>query len=185
MTQGSPTSLSRHRPAAEANTALRLPPQLHHCPESPQQHPDQTHAPEEGLRQPTQDLYSDFSLCFKPNFDSTHGGQPCLRCCHTARAKWAATGRTARSARCPLAAGCRTQAPFSPPRRRRDHQSLDRSAEPSEVKTRKNGRTTTLMRYSPSHLNKNNNNNKKTNKNQNCAAKWRMNTFWFMIDLWR
>lgn len=82
----------------------------------------------------------DFSLCFKPSFDSTHGGQPCLRCCHTARGKWAATGRTARSARCPLAAGCRTQAPFSPPRRRRDHQSWDRSAEPSEVKTRKDGR---------------------------------------------
>lgn len=82
----------------------------------------------------------DCSLCFKPSFDSTHGGQPCLRCCHTARGKWAATGRTARSARCPLAAGCRTQAPFSPPRRRRDHQSSDRSAEPSEVKTRKDGR---------------------------------------------
>lgn len=80
------------------------------------------------------------SFCFKSSFYSTHGGQPCLRCCHTARGKWVATGQTARSARCPLAAGCRTQAPFSPRRRPRDHQSLDRSAEPSEVKTRKNGR---------------------------------------------
>ncbi len=57
----------------------------------------------------------------------------CPRCCHTTRGKWAATGRTARSVRCPLAADCRTQAPFSPRRRRKDPQSLDRSAEPSEV----------------------------------------------------
>lgn len=142
MTQGSPTSLSRHQPAAEANTALRLPPQPHHCPESPQRHPDPTPAPEQGLRQPTQDLQRCPArlFCFKSSFYSTHGRQPCLRCCHTARGKWAATGRTARSARCPLAAGCRTQAPFSPRRRPRDHQSLDRSAEPSEVKNRKNGR---------------------------------------------
>lgn len=42
-------------------------------------------------------------------------------------------GRTARSARCPLAADCRTQAPFSALRRRKDPQSLDRSEEPSEV----------------------------------------------------
>lgn len=67
-------------------------------------------------------------------------GQPslfvpqCPRCCHTTRGKWAATGRTARSARCPLAADCRTQAPFSLRRRRKDPQSSDRSAEPSEVK---------------------------------------------------
>lgn len=92
----------------------------------------------------------DFSLCFKASFDFTHGGQPCLRCCHTARGKWAATGRTARSARCPLAAGCRTQAPFSPPRRRRDHQNSDRSAEPSEVKTRKNGRIRKINAVFPS-----------------------------------
>lgn len=59
----------------------------------------------------------------------------CLRCCHTTRGKWAATGRTARSARCPLAADCRTQAPFSQRRRQKDPQSSGRSAEPKEVKT--------------------------------------------------
>lgn len=65
-----------------------------------------------------------------------YAGDPspqCPKCCHITRGKWAATGRTARSARCPLAADCRTQAPFSPGRKRRDLQSLDRSAEPSEV----------------------------------------------------
>lgn len=59
----------------------------------------------------------------------------CLRCCHTTRGKWADTGRTARSARCPLAADCRTQAPFSQRRRQKDPQSSGRSAEPKEVKT--------------------------------------------------
>lgn len=58
----------------------------------------------------------------------------CLRCCHTTKAKWAATEQTARSAKCPLAADCRTQAPFSLRRKRRDPQSSARLVEPREVK---------------------------------------------------
>lgn len=181
MTQGSPTSLSRHQPAAEANRALRLTSAAASLPRVPAATPGLgKRAPEEGLRQPTRDLRL-LSLLQKPSFDSTHGGQPCLRCCHTARGKWAATGRTARSARCPLAAGCRTQAPFSPPRRGRDHQSWDRSAEPSEVKkkkkTRKNGRIRKMHAIFPSRGGK--------WGGGKCAAKRRMNSFWFMIDSWR
>ena len=181
MIPGSPTSLTRHQPAAQANTTLTLSPSLSHTQSrslpAAATHPETTERPHQVLdfrRWPLIDIYTpSYSLYSEKDPSRTntnhrnlctrrdlrlywrysHWGKllstflkppdagvtlnpvvpQCPRCCHTTRGKWAATGRTARSVRCPLAADCRTQAPFSLRRRRKDPQSLDRSAEPNEV----------------------------------------------------
>lgn len=134
---------SRHAAAARRQQANSIGP-LAHGGKSPTDRPNETNATrlerrlsnEEILRLST-DTRSDLRV-FSTRFAALDKARPspCPRCCHTTRARWAATARTARSARCPLAADCRTRAPFSPRRRRRDPRSWDRSAEPREVNTR-------------------------------------------------